>query len=102
MWFKFSIISWNTSIVPNEFETKSDIKIYHPYLNNWKLIVEENLQARIEPDNIMNKYIMAVLKNTYIIGYLTKGKSGRYAKTIFCCLQDKQLNVAVVTVREKN
>ena len=51
---------------------------------------------------MMNKYAVAVLKNTNIVGHLTKGKSGRYAKAIFCCLQAKQLNMAVVTVREKN
>ena len=50
---------------------------------------------------MMNKYAVAVLKNTNIVGHLTKGKSGRYAKAIFCCLQAKQLNMAVVTVREK-
>ena len=88
-------------IVFNEFETKSDIdtllhnvskqtkralgilRCSHAYINNWKPIIGENLQTCPEPDNIMNKYAVAVLKDTQVVGHLTKGKSERCAKTVF-------------------
>ena len=69
-------------IVLNPFETKSDFKGYHAYMNSWNPIIGENLQTRPEPENIMDKYDVAVLKDRQVVGHLTKGKSGRYAKTM--------------------
>ena len=68
-------------IVLNESETKSDIKGCHAYMNSWKPIIGYNLQTCPESKNKMNKYAVAVLIDTQIVGHLTKGKSGRYAKT---------------------
>ena len=69
--------------VLNESGTKSDIKSYQAYVNSSKAIIGENLQTRPESENIMDKYAAAVLKDTHVVGCLTSGKSGQYAKTIF-------------------
>ena len=53
-----------TVIVRNEFETKSDVKGYHPYINSWKPIIGENLKTHSEAENVMKKYAVAVLKDT--------------------------------------
>ena len=44
---------------------------------------------------------MAVLKDIQVVGYLNKGKSGRYARTIFYFLSAYQSNSTVVTVKAK-
>lgn len=51
-------------IVCNEFENKSYIQGYHPYMNNWKPIIGENLQTHAEAEDILDKYVAAVLKDT--------------------------------------
>ena len=70
-------------------------------MSSWKPIIGENLQTRPEHDNIMNKYAAALLKDTQIVGHLTKGESGRYAKTIFYLPRANKSNSAVVTVKGK-
>ena len=49
----------------------------------------------------MGKYAVAALKDTQVVGHLTKGKSGHYTKTTFYFLRDNQANFAVVTVKGK-
>ena len=51
-------------------------------MNSWNPIIGENLQTRPEPENIMDKYDVAVLKDRQVVGHLTERKSGRYAKTM--------------------
>lgn len=58
-------------IVLDEFETKSDIKGYHPYMNIWKPVLGENLPTHPEPENIMNKYVAAALEDKQVVGHLT-------------------------------
>ena len=70
-------------------------------MNSWKPIIRENLQTRPELENIMDKYAAAFLKNTQLVEHLTKGKFGRYAKTIFYSLPVNQSNSTVVTVKGK-
>ena len=65
-------------------------------MNSWNPIIGGNLQTRPEPENKMDKYDVAVLKDRQVVGHLTKGKSGRYAKTIFYFFQANQSNSAVV------
>ena len=68
-------------VIIKEFETESVIKGYHAYMNDWTPIVGENLSTRLEPENEIDKYAVAVTKDARGIGHLKKGKSGRYAKT---------------------
>ena len=52
-------------------------------MNDWTPILAENLLIRPEPENEIDKYAVAVTKDTRVIGHLKKGKTGWYAKTIF-------------------
>ena len=61
-------------IALNDFESKSDIKSYHAYMNSWKTIIQEKWKTCAEPENIMNKYVVAVLKDKQV-EHLAKGKS---------------------------
>ena len=67
-------------IVLNEFETISNITCYHAYMNSWKPIIGENLktfpehrQTFPEPESIIDKHIVTVLKDSQVVGHLTKG-----------------------------
>lgn len=80
-------------IVLNVSETKSDIRGYHAYTNSWKAIIEENWQTR-SWTNIIDKYVVVVLKDTQVVGHSTK--------TFFSFLRaNHQSNSAVVTIQEK-
>ena len=48
-------------------------------MNDWKPIIGENLSTRSEPENTIDKYTVAVLKDTQVLGHLCKGKSDRDA-----------------------
>ena len=61
----------------------------------------ESLTARPEPDNEIDKYAVAVTKDARVIGHLKKGKTGRYAKTVFYFLRANPMNTANITVTGK-
>ena len=84
-----------------EFKTESVIKGYHVYMNDWTPILGENLLARLEPENEIDKYAVAVTKNARVIGHLKKGNTGQYAKTVFYFLRANPMNTASVTVTGK-
>ena len=66
--------------------------------------MNEQWETEIEPDNVMDKYAVWVKKNTSIVGHLTLGKNGKFAKMIFYFLradQDAECKV-VITVKEVN
>ena len=50
---------------------------------------------------MMDEYAVAVLKNTHVVWHLAKGKTGQYAKIIFCFLQANQSNCVVVAIKGK-
>ena len=70
-------------VIVREFKCESMIKGYHAYMNDWTPVLGESLQTRPEPENEIDKYAVAVTKDEKVIGHLKKGKTGRYAKTIF-------------------
>ena len=57
-----------------EFETESVIKGYHAYINDWAPNLWENLWTRPEPENEIDKYAVAVIKDAWVIGHLKQGK----------------------------
>ena len=63
----------------------------------------EELHGRIEPRNVTNKYAVCVSKNYGIIigGYLIKGITGRFAKTIFYFLRANHGNICTAEVAGK-
>ena len=53
-------------------------------MNDWTPIVEEYLSTRPEPENEIDKeFVVAVTKDTRVIGHFKKRKTDRYAKTVF-------------------
>ena len=95
-------ISYEISLViVREFKCESMIKGYHAYMNDWTPVLGESLQTRPEPENEIDKYAVAVTKEVKVIGHLKKGKTGRYAKTIFYFLRANPTNIANITVTGK-
>ena len=70
-------------VIIKEFETETVIKGYHAYMNFWTTILGESLLTRPEPENEIDKYTVAVTTDARVISHLKKGKTGRYAKTVF-------------------
>lgn len=88
-------------VIVREFKCESMIKGYHAYMNDWTPVLGESLQTRPEPENEIDKYAVAVTKDEKVIGHLKKGKTGRYAKTIFYFLRANPTNIANITVTGK-
>ena len=79
-------------VIIKEFETESVIKGYHAYMNDWTPTLGENLSTCPEPENEIDKYDVAVTKDTQAIGHLKKRKTGRYTKTVFYFLRANPMN----------
>ena len=77
-------------IVKTSTKIDTYVKEYHVYKNIWKLTVNEELETKMEPDNVMDKYAVCVKKNTSIVGYLPFGKNGKFANMIFYFLRADQ------------
>ena len=90
-----------SQLITIEFETESVIKGYHAYMNDWTPILGENLSTRSEPENEIDKYAVAITKDARVIGHLKKGKTGRYAKTVFYFLRANLMNTISITVTGK-
>lgn len=63
------------------------IKGHHIYKNIWTPQLDELLEVSTESDNPVDKFAVAVKKNQNIVGHLKKGKTGRFAKTLFYFLR---------------
>ena len=50
-------------VIMKEIETESVIKGYHAYTNDWTPILGENISARPEPENEIDKHAVAVTKD---------------------------------------
>ena len=70
-------------------------------MNVWIPILGENLSTRPEPENEIDKYAVTVTKDAQLINHLKKGKTGRYAKTVFYFLRADLINTASITVTGK-
>ena len=64
-------------------------------------ILGENLSTRPEPETEIDNYVVAVTKNARVIGHLKKGKTGRYAKTVFYFLRANLMNTISIIVTGK-
>ena len=53
------------------------------------------------PENEIGKYAAAVTKDARVNGHLKKGKTGRYAKTVFYFPRTNPINTASITVTGK-
>ena len=91
-------------IVKASTEIDTYVKGYHVYKNIWKPPVNEELETKMEPDNVMDKYAVCVKKNISIVGHLPLGKNKKFAKMTFYFLradQDAECKV-VINAREVN
>ena len=91
-------------ILIQEYEIVFHILGYHEYQRNWIHFVGEKLTRRMVPENVMDKYTVAVINNDTEVGHLMKGEGGKFAKTIFYFLRSDELNscTSVVTGRAVN
>ena len=83
-------------IVKASTEIGTYVKGYH--------VVNEELEAGMEPDNVMDKYAVCVKRNTSIVGHLPLDKNRKLAKMISYFLradQDAEWKV-VITGKEVN
>ena len=83
------------------FNLDSFIKGYHVYQEVWSPELHEMLSAVPEPRNIVGKYEVSVQRDDEVFGHLMKGKSGRFAKTIFYLLRADKKNDCTVVVTGK-
>ena len=67
-------------IVKASTEIDTYVKGYHVYKNIWKPTVNEELETKMEPDNVMDKYAVCVKNNTSIVEHLPLGKNGKFEK----------------------
>ena len=65
---------------------------YHVYKAIWTPFEKEELTAMMEPKNIEKKFAVVVTRNESVVGRLPKGKTGRFAKTIFYFLRANKRN----------
>ena len=83
------------------FNLNSFIKGYHVYQEVWSPELHEMLSSVPEPRNIVDKYAVSVQRDDEVVGHLMKGKSGRFAKTIFYFLRADKKNDCTVVVTDK-
>ena len=71
-------------ILTVEISHETQIKGHHVYKDIWAPELGEHLEVQCEPENPVDKYAVCLkTSNGTIVGHLKKGKSGRFAKTIF-------------------
>ena len=70
-------------------------------MSDWTPILGENKSTRPEPENEVDKYDVAVTNGARVIGHLKKGKTGRYAKTVFCSYELIQWTLLVLLSQGK-
>ena len=80
------------------FDLNSHIKGYHVYKGIWTPDLNEKLSSEVEPDNIIDKYAVAVKKEGKVVGHLPLGKNGKFAKMIFYFLKADHYGKCDVTV----
>ena len=75
-------------ILTVEISHETQIKGHHVYKDIWAPELGEQLEVQCEPENPVDKYAVCLkTSNGTIVGHLKKGKSGRFAKTIFYYLR---------------
>ena len=89
-------------ILLKTYEMETTVMGFHVYKTSWNPYVGEELRAVMQPNNLMDKFAVAVERNELgVVGHLPLGKSGKFAKTIFYFLKANQQNSCNVIVRGK-
>ena len=69
-------------LLVKEYDLKTHIKGYYPYMTKWTPKNGEILKVRTQPEKEYEKYAVAVETCGDVVGHLSKGRSARFAKTI--------------------
>ena len=88
-------------VIVQEHEVSFFVMGYHEYCKTWASFLGEVLQCRMEPDSAVGKYAVAVMDKDRVVGHLMKGKSGKFAKTVFFFLRTDEINSATVKITGK-
>ena len=59
----------------------------YDYKNIWKPMIKGKLETRMEQDNIMDKFAVAMVKSEAVVGHIMKRKAERFAETVFYFLK---------------
>ena len=74
-------------ILNTSLALETHIKGHHVYMEVWTPEVREKLNVLMKPNNRVDKFAVCVKKDQAVVGYLKKGDSGKFAKTIFYFLR---------------
>ena len=69
-------------VVTTNFDVDLFVKGYHEYKSIWTPKIGEIVSTEREPGNVMDKYAVCVNKENEIVGHLTLGKDGKFAKIV--------------------
>ena len=61
----------------------------------------QTLKAIPEPKNVVDKYAVCVMLGDEIVGHLNKGRTARFAKTVFYFLRADEKGLCVAIVKGK-
>ena len=96
----FSIEEELEIILIKRFGVESHIKGYHAYMNKWTPKIGEILKTRLEHENVVDRFAVAVEKEGQIDVY-TKEIQVVFQKTIFYFLRANHGNNCQVEVQGK-
>ena len=86
-------------ILLSTLEVNSFIKGYHEYKEEWIPHIGEILAVEREPDNMTDRYAVAIKKSGRVVGHLKKGTSGRFAKIASFFLNNRFCSCTAVVNR---
>ena len=90
-----------TIVLITTLDLETFIKGHHVYKDIWTPKQGEQLDVLMEPDNRMDKFAVCVKINEQIVGHSKKGKSRRFAKTIFYFMRSDAYSSAWAKVTGK-
>ena len=90
-------------VILKRFEIEAFVMGCHVYKPIWFPTKDKHLHAGMQATKGLDKYAVAVqTEDSKVVGHLTLGKSGKFAKTIFCNVCESNVCVAVVTGKPVN
>ena len=90
-------------VLVKSYEMEAFVMGYHVYRETWKPFVGEKLDTAMEPNNVMDKYAVAIFqeRQKHVVGHLPLRHSGKFAKTIFYFLKADKENSCKVIIHGK-
>ena len=88
-------------LLVKKYDPKTHIKGYHAYITKWTPKNGEILKTCPETENEYDKYAVAFERCGDVFGYLSKGRSARFDKTILYFLRASNENCCRVEGTDK-